>query len=78
MEHYSVIKKEQNLAIYRNMDGPKGIMLSKIQIPYDFIYMWNLKKDTCLFFKSDRQLQHLFVGFPSQSCPADESVQYHM
>ena len=43
--------KEWNLAIYNNMDGPRGYYAKwnmsdrERQIPYDFTYMWNLKKN---------------------------------
>ena len=49
MEYYSAIKKEGNLAIYNNMDGPRGYYAKwnksdkERQIPYDFTHMWNLK-----------------------------------
>ena len=48
MEHYSAIKKEQNLTFY-NLDGPWGYYAkwNKLdrgrQIPYYFTYVWNLK-----------------------------------
>ena len=50
MEYYSVIKKEWNNAICRNMNGPRNyhIKWSKSarerQKSYDITYMWNLKK----------------------------------
>ena len=52
MEYSSAIKKEWNNAICRNVDGPRDdhTKWSKSdrerQIPYDIIYMWNLKYDT--------------------------------
>ena len=42
-------KKERNLAICENMDGPRGYYAKwnksdrERQIPYDLTYMWNLK-----------------------------------
>ena len=45
-------KKEWNNAICSNMDGPRddrtkwGKSERERQIPYDIIYMWNLKYDT--------------------------------
>ena len=44
-------KKEYNLAICDNMDGPRGYAKwnksdRKRQILYDFTYMWNLKNKT--------------------------------
>ena len=41
--------KKENLAIWENMDGPWGFCAKwnksdrKRQIPYDLIFMWNLK-----------------------------------
>ena len=52
MEYYSAIKKERNIAIYINMDGPRDYHTKwskserERQIPYDITYMWNLKYDT--------------------------------
>ena len=52
VEYYSAIKKEWDLAICDNMDGPRGHYAkwnksnSKKQIPYDFTYKWNLRKKT--------------------------------
>ena len=61
MEYYSVIKKEWNNAICRNMDGPRNyhIKWSKSarerQESYDITYMWNLKYDTNeLIYKTNR------------------------
>ena len=45
-------KKEWSLAICNNMNGPRGYYAKwnklggERQIPYDFTYMWNLKKKT--------------------------------
>ena len=45
-------KKEWNLAICDNMDGPRGYYAKwnksdrETQIPYDFAYTWDLKKTT--------------------------------
>ena len=45
-------KNEWDLAICNNMDGPKGYYAKwnkpekERQIPYNFIYMWNLKNKT--------------------------------
>ena len=50
MEYYSALKKEWNLDICSNMDGPRGyyVKWNKLnrerQILYDFTYMWNLKQ----------------------------------
>ena len=50
MKYYSVIKKERNLDIWDNMDGPWGHYAKQNmsdrerQIPYDLTYMWNLRK----------------------------------
>ena len=47
--HSAIKKKEGNLAIYDNMDRPRGCYAKwneserGRQIPYDFTYMWNLK-----------------------------------
>ena len=44
-------KKEQNNAICSHMDGPRDYLTKwnkpnrARQIPYDIIYMWNLKYD---------------------------------
>ena len=44
--------KEWNCAICDNMGGPRGYYTKwsksdrERQIPYDFIYMWNLKNKT--------------------------------
>ena len=52
MEYYSAIKKEQNNAIYSNIDGTRDshTKLNKSEkereIPYDSTYMWNLKYGT--------------------------------
>ena len=49
MEHYLAIKKEWNVAICSNMDGPRGYHTKwsksdrERQILYDITYMWNLK-----------------------------------
>ena len=45
-------KKEQNIAIYNNMDGPRDYCTRwskskrERQIPYDITYIWNLKDNT--------------------------------
>ena len=45
------LEKDWNLAICNNMDGPRGYYAkwsksdTKRQIPYDFTYMWNIKKE---------------------------------
>ena len=48
--HYGVLlshKNVQNLSTFDNTDGPRGYYTkrnkSEIKIPYEFIYMWNLK-----------------------------------
>ena len=52
MEYYLDINKEQNNAIFSNMDGTRDshIQWSKSewerQIPYDITYIWNLKYGT--------------------------------
>ena len=52
MEYYSAIKKKQNNAICRNMDGPRDYHMKwsksekERQTSYDISYMWNLKYDT--------------------------------
>ena len=52
MEYFPTIKKEWNVAIWDNMDGPRGYYAQwnksggERQIPYDFTYMWNLKHKT--------------------------------
>ena len=49
LEYYSTIKKEWNLAICNNMDGPRGYShwnVRERQILYDITYMWNLKNKT--------------------------------
>ena len=44
-----LIKKERDLAICNNMDGPRGYYAKwnksdeERQIPHDFTYMWNLQ-----------------------------------
>ena len=49
VEYYLVIK-EQNNAIFSNMDGPKDChtewskLHTERQISYEITYMWNLKK----------------------------------
>ena len=50
MEYYSPIKKEWNIAICNNMNGPKDYHTkwSKSDIErqiYDSTYMWNLKNN---------------------------------
>ena len=49
MEYYSALKKELNNAIYSNVDGPRDCHTewskSERQIPYDVVYMWNLKEN---------------------------------
>ena len=51
-EYYSSMKKEWNNAICSNMDRPRDFHTKwskserEKQIPYDIIYMWNLKYDT--------------------------------
>ena len=64
MEYYSAIKKEWNNAICSNMDGPRHYHTKwskserERQIPYDIIYMWNLKYDTSeLIYKIETDLQ---------------------
>ena len=48
----SYLKKEQNLAICNNMDGPRGYYAKwdksdrERQRLYDFTYTWNLKSKT--------------------------------
>ena len=50
MGYYLAIKKEWNLAIRSNMDGPRGYYAKwnksdrESQILYVIIYMWNLNK----------------------------------
>ena len=47
MEYYSAIKRNEIAAICSNVDGPRGIMFSKVrerQILYDITYIWSLKK----------------------------------
>ena len=52
MEYYLAIKKEQNNAICSNMDETRDYHTKwskserETQIPYDIIYMWNLKYGT--------------------------------
>ena len=52
MGYYSSIKKEWNNAICSYMDRPRDYQPEwskserKRQIPYDFIYMWNLTYGT--------------------------------
>ena len=52
VDYYSAIKKKWNNAICSNMDGLSDYHTKwsksdkERQIPYDIIYMWNLKKDT--------------------------------
>ena len=52
MEYYLAIKKEWNLAICDNMDGPRDCHTEwnksnrGKQIVYIFTYMWNLKNKT--------------------------------
>ena len=52
IEYYSAIKKEWNLAICNNLDGAREYngkwnkSVQERQIPYDFILMWNLRKQT--------------------------------
>ena len=48
MEHYSAIKKKENLPFATAWMDLERIMLSEKpggerQIPYDFTYLWNLK-----------------------------------
>ena len=48
VEYYLVMKKEWNLAICSNVEGLESIMLSEMsqrEIPHDFTYMWNQKKN---------------------------------
>ena len=50
MEFYSAIKKNENNAIYSNMDGPRDYYTKwrkserERQISYHITYVWNLKK----------------------------------
>ena len=50
MEYYSAIKRERNNAICKNMERPRDYHIKwrkserERWIPYDIIYMWNLKK----------------------------------
>ena len=47
MEYYSATKKDKNLAICDNMDGPWRYKSDRErQIPYDFTPTWNLKYNT--------------------------------
>ena len=48
MEYYSVIYNKWKIAICSNMDGLRimGSEISKRKTPYDFIFMWNLEKET--------------------------------
>ena len=46
MEYYSTIKKEENPALYNNMNGPCSIMLSEVrerQILYGITYIKSKK-----------------------------------
>ena len=51
-EYYAAIKKEWDLAIYDNVDGPRGHYAEwkksewERQIPYDSTHMENLKNKT--------------------------------
>ena len=51
MEYYSAAKKEQNNAIWSNMDSTRDYHTKQRrsererQIPYVITYMWNLKYD---------------------------------
>ena len=67
-------KKERNIDICSNMDGPtdyhtKGRKTEKErQIPHDITYMWNLKQDTnepIYRTETDSQTQRTDLGFPS-------------
>ena len=48
MEYYSAVKKEGNLTLYNNMDGPGehyakwNKPVRERQVPYDFTHIWNL------------------------------------
>ena len=48
MEHYSAIKKEWNIAICSNIDGPREYHTkwSKTEKDKYITYMWNLKINT--------------------------------
>ena len=49
MEYYSAVKKEWNIAMGSNMNGPRDYHTKwsksdrERQISYDIIYLWNLK-----------------------------------
>ena len=49
MEHHSVIKKEENIAICSNMDGPRDYHTkwskSDRERQIYIVYMWNFKKN---------------------------------
>ena len=59
-ENFIAIKKETNLAIYNNMDGPWGHYAkwnrSDRQILYDLTYMWGLRKAKLIAKRLERCL----------------------
>ena len=67
------MKKEWNVAICSDMDGPRDYQTKwnkserVIQIPYDITYIWNLKNDTNkLICKTeiDSQIQKANIRLP--------------
>ena len=73
MKYYLTIKKKWHDAICRNMDAPRdyhtkcGRPDRERQIPYDIIYMWNLKYDTNEIIyesKTDSQTQRPDLWLP--------------
>ena len=63
MEYYLAIKKSQNNAIFSHMDGPRDYHSewskseTEGQLPYDIIYVWNLKYDAKSIDKTETDSQ---------------------